>query len=76
MCEFVIAKLHLQARDKKRTSTELTTKSVTTQKLNKGKKLGNQSHQLVYQKHSFTAPNGAKGRRRKDGNHSPKKIIQ
>jgi hypothetical protein len=33
----VIGKSHLQARDRKSTSIQLTTKSVTTQKLNQGK---------------------------------------
>jgi hypothetical protein len=33
----VIGKLHLQARDRKSTSTSLITKSFTTQKLNQGK---------------------------------------
>jgi hypothetical protein len=49
-------------------------KSVTTQKLNQGKKSYNQNHLLAYQKHSCTAPSGAMGRR--DGNHSSQKKIQ
>jgi hypothetical protein len=43
----VIAKLYFLDRDRKSTSTQLTTKSVTTQKLNQGKKSGNQIHQLT-----------------------------
>jgi hypothetical protein len=35
--ELVIAKLHLQARDRNNTPTKLITKIVTTQKLNQGK---------------------------------------
>jgi hypothetical protein len=46
--------------------------SVTTQKLNQGRKSVDQIHQLAYQKHSYTAPSGAMGRKR-DGNHSPQK---
>jgi hypothetical protein len=48
------------------------TKPVTTQKLNQGKKSGNENHQLAYQEHSFIAPRGVMGRRR-DGNYSPQK---
>jgi hypothetical protein len=36
-CEFDIDNLHLQARNRMSTSTWLTTKSVTTQKVNQGK---------------------------------------
>jgi hypothetical protein len=55
------------------TSTYLTIKSATTQKINQGKKSGNQIHQLSYQKYSCTAPSEAMGRRRRDGNYSPQK---
>jgi hypothetical protein len=48
-------------------------KSVTTKKLNKGKKTGNQNHELAYQEHSGTAPSEVMGRRRRNGNHSPQK---
>jgi hypothetical protein len=56
-------------------STYLATKPATTQKLNQGKKSGNQIHQLAYQKYGGTAPHGAMGRRRRDGNHSSQKKI-
>jgi hypothetical protein len=51
-------------------STKLKTKSTRIHKLNEGKKLGNQIHQLAYQKYSGTAQSGAMGRRRRDRNHS------
>jgi hypothetical protein len=31
--------------------------------------------QLAYQKHSYTVPSGAMGRRKREGNYSPTKII-
>jgi hypothetical protein len=43
-----------------------------TQKLNQEKTLGNQIHQLAYQKYRGTSPSGAMARRR-DGNHTPQK---
>jgi hypothetical protein len=60
-------------RDSNSTSTYQTSKSVTTQKLNQGKKSGNQIHQLAYQKHSCTAPTRETRKRRRDGNPSPPK---
>jgi hypothetical protein len=47
--------------------------SVRTYKLNQGKKLDNQIHQLAYQKYGGIAPSGMMGRRRRDGNHTSQK---
>jgi hypothetical protein len=54
----------------KNTSTYLTTKTVTTQKLNHGKENRQLKHQLAYQEHNCTAPSGVMGRTRRDGNHT------
>jgi hypothetical protein len=48
-------------------------KAATTRKVNQGKKSGNQTHQLAYQKYSCTAQSRAMGRRRRYGDHSPQK---
>jgi hypothetical protein len=48
-------------------------KAAKTQKLNQGKKSGNQTHQLAYQKYNCTAQSRAMGRRRRYGDHSPQK---